>query len=242
LVDDVLDIVFPRFCCGCDERISERNLVVCRNCTEALEPVPLPYCPICGAGNARFVGADRCDDCPAGVIAFEAVRACFSFAGTAERVTKKLKYDHREEFADYMAGHMANWLPVLYKVVPFDVIVPVPLHPARQRERGFNQAELIAHRIGKGLGIPVSASLIARFRQTPTQTRLSRAERASNVAGAFRTGKPAAIAGKAVLLVDDVCTTGATLNECAKVLREAGSGPVRGLTFARAAVGFADRP
>jgi ComF family protein len=115
-----------------------------------------------------------------------------------------------------------------------DMLAPVPLHKKRLRQRGFNQALLLAAAIGQRFGIPLSCDNLVRVRYTRPQVELSAGERAANVAGAFALRRPAEAAGKSILLIDDVFTTGATLNECSRVLKEAGAASVTALTLARA--------
>ncbi|HKW92169.1 MAG TPA: ComF family protein [Methylomirabilota bacterium] len=116
-----------------------------------------------------------------------------------------------------------------------DLLVPVPLHPRRQRERGFNQASLLAHRVGRALGCPVRDDVLARAVATQSQASLDASARKANVRGAFRLRRPEEVAGRHVLVVDDVITTGATLTECVHRLEEAGAGPIGVLTVARVA-------
>lgn len=125
---------------------------------------------------------------------------------------------------------MTDQLPAVDSI---DVIMPVPLHPRRLREREFNQSLLLADRIAQHLRIPLSFTHLIRTMPSPPQTTLSRKERLRSLRGAFVLRRPDAIIGKRILLVDDVFTTGATMNECAKALRQAGSGDVVVLTLAR---------
>jgi ComF family protein len=113
------------------------------------------------------------------------------------------------------------------------VLVPVPLHPRRERERGFNQASLLARRVGLAWGVPVGGDVLVRVVATPSQTELDAPARRANVRAAFRLRRPELIAGRHVLLVDDILTTGATLSECARCLREGGAATVGALTVAR---------
>jgi ComF family protein len=116
-----------------------------------------------------------------------------------------------------------------------DLLLPVPLHPRRERERGFNQASLLARRVGRSLGCPVREDVLARVVATHSQTELDAAARRANVRNAFEVRRPAYIVGRHVILVDDVLTTGATLSECARRLRDAGATAVGALTVARVA-------
>ena len=113
------------------------------------------------------------------------------------------------------------------------LLVPVPLHPRRERERGFNQASLLARRVGLAWGVPVGGDVLVRVVATPSQTELDAPARRANVRAAFRLRRPELIGGRHVLLVDDILTTGATLSECARCLREGGAATVGALTVAR---------
>lgn len=187
---------------------------------------------MCSSGNAAFqpVGCDHCPKEPQ----FSVARAAYLYAGVADRMVKKLKYDRREEYAPELAKHMAAVVARDRDRLAADWIVPVPLHHTRRRSRGFNQAEQIARALARLTGMALARRVLRRTRPTESQTFLGREERALNVAGAFAVRRPEGIAGSRVLLVDDVYTTGATLNECARVLREAGAREVVCLAFARA--------
>ncbi len=158
-------------------------------------------------------------------------RAAGAYAGALSAIVHALKYQHRTSLAkplgDLIARHCGDALHGA------DLVVPVPLHPSRQRARGFNQAALLA----RALPLPCAEAL-ARVRATPSQTDLPADRRRLNVKGAFavvpRDRQRAALSGRCLVLVDDVATTGATLGECAKVLREAGAREVRAVTAARA--------
>lgn len=134
-----------------------------------------------------------------------------------------------------LAEPLAEMLCATWRIAPVvcELIVPVPLHPARVRERGYNQSALLARALGRHLGIPTAEDFVRRVRATKPQVGLSRPERLQNMAGAFA-AQHCLVGSPHILLVDDVCTTGATLEACAEVLRQAGAGGVRALTLARA--------
>jgi ComF family protein len=230
----LLDVVFPRICCGCDERIVEQGRIVCSRCERAMRPLRSPVCPRCGAEDAPLSAAGRCPLCPRGEIFFEAARAATLYAGPARAVVERLKYRARTEYADAIVPLMLRTFAEHYAQIPFDGVVPVPLHRTRRRERGYNQSELLARGLAQELALPVLSASLVRTRPTPSQTRLGRQAREKNVRGAFEVRIPDSVAGKALLLVDDVCTTGATLNECARVLRAHGARIVCALSFCRA--------
>lgn len=226
------DFLFPRLCCGCGERVLEPGRLVCIPCEKTLEDLRLPLCPVCGAPDVR-AGAPPCDNCPQGTLHFTAARATTPFEGLAKTLVEKLKYQGRVEYAPVMARRMAAGLEEHFPMVRFNRIVPVPLHSSRHRERGFNQSEELGRHLSRLTGIPMERKLLVRVRPTPSQTRLRRRERAENIRDAFACRAPEEADGLHLLLVDDVYTTGATLNECARILRAAGARSVRCLAYAR---------
>ena len=239
----VLDLVLPRHCVACEGALDTHETgVVCGRCWARLEPLAAPRCERCGhPERARpvFVTAERscawCELLPPYVRAVRSA-AWMGGAGSAPAIVHALKYAAWPEVAVGMAARMArlSW--------PADVereralVVPVPLAPARERERGFNQSALVATALAARWGIPAALDLLERGRATRTQTRLTPGERLANVRGAFRAtdGAPARLRGLHVVLVDDVVTTCATLNACAAVLFGRGARIVSYVTFGRA--------
>jgi ComF family protein len=157
------------------------------------------------------------------------------YEGPLRVAVHELKYRGRRRVAGRLAEAMAREAGARGLFDVDAVLVPVPLHPRRKRERGFNQAELLAAELGRRLGVPVAASALVRRACTPAQTGLSAAERRKNVAGAFAVRRRAQVVARVVVLVDDVVTTGATARACARALREAGAKDVRLLSAARVA-------
>lgn len=190
-------------------------------------------CVGCGAPGAFLCGvclADAPRAADATGVGLQLVLAPFQMKGAAQKAVHRLKYNGVRVLAAPMGAAMAQHLQ--RRGVAPDVIAPVPLHPSRQRERGYNQAELLAREVGRWLDVPVEAGLLVRTESAGPQVRAaSREERQANVAGAFRVRRAAI--GKSVVIVDDVTTTGATLQECAAALRRAGARRVWGLTFTR---------
>lgn len=227
------DFVFPRICCGCAGRVLEPGKLLCGRCAAEIVPLRVPLCPTCGRPDAA-AGSPTCDQCPDSNVFFAAARAATPFGGIAKVLVEKLKYSGCTEYAPVMAERMLAVMSEHFSSIEFDAIVPVPLFAARERERGFNQSRLLAQEIAAARGIRTDSRAVRRIRATRTQTRLSRAERADNIRGAFQAPRPEEVRGRAFLLADDVFTTGATLNECAKVLIEAGAVSVHCLAFARA--------
>jgi ComF family protein len=155
------------------------------------------------------------------------------YEGSLRAVLHELKYRGRRRVAGRLALELLASPDARRLLAPGAVLVPVPLHPRRRRERGFNQSELISAALARGAGLESAAGALVRRRDTAAQTGLSAAARRANVRGAFAVRRRARVAGRAVVLVDDVLTTGATAHACARALREAGAAEVRVLTVAR---------
>jgi ComF family protein len=196
--------------------------------------------PRCAACDVRVtLGAAFCRGCAASV---ERARvddprtiAAFLYGGAVARAIVRFKYERRPDLARPLGDLLWRAVEPHASALAGAVVVPVPLHRVRLAERGFNQAALIAGRLARHLGSPVACLALARVRDTPQQAALDRRTRLANVAGAFRVCVPARVRGRAVLLVDDVCTTGATLGACAHALVEAEAGSVSLAVVARAA-------
>jgi len=185
-----------------------------------------PLCECCG----REVGAgDRCQDCARERPAINGIRAVSRYEGAVREAIHHLKYNGQRALAEPLAELLQR--PAA-GVPPADAIVPLPLHPSRERARGYNQSALLARELGRRLDVPVLAAA-RRIRETRDQIGLNRRERQANVRGAFACSKPEAVAGKHLLLVDDVCTTGSTLLACAEPLLKAKAASVWGLVVAR---------
>jgi ComF family protein len=161
----------------------------------------------------------------------------FLLQGLARDMVHRLKYRNMRCLAPAMGALMAEH--VREHGISADVIASVPLHPRRLRDRGYNQAHLLAQAVAEGLGLPIATDALARVRPTPQQIAAGRPDRRANVANAFLAAPD--VGGLRILLVDDVCTTGATLEACADALRAAGAAKVAGLVFARTANTHPDR-
>jgi ComF family protein len=220
------DALLPPLCVHCAEPISAARPGVCRWCRATLRPLPAGClrCSLPRPGSPA--SCDRCREWPAGLTAVAATR----YAGAAESIAHALKYRGWSHLADLCAASMA--LALGPRACELDVLVPVPLHRARLRERGFNQSELIADALSRRLGVPVLDAL-ERARPTRSQVGLGRGARKRNVHAAFASRgdvRDGASAG----LVDDVATSGATLAAAAEALLAAGAARVSAVTFALA--------
>lgn len=241
LARGALDLVFAPVCVACRAPLStagdERR--VCAVCWSRARPVPVPRCPRCWSPVLPPPVPDvppRCTLCPTLPPYLRIVRSAFVLEGPARELVHALKYEGWSALAEPMARRMAA-LPLLPDVrEEVRMVVPVPLSAARRRERGYNQAALLAVGIAACHGWESHAELLLRSHATGSQTALHPAQRRANVAGAFRPRDhdPASLRGEHVLLVDDVWTTGATALACADALVAAGARVVSVVTFARA--------
>ena len=230
----LLSLCFPSCCGVCDERTAD-GCFLCERCAEDVERICEPRCERCsfpfrGAITEKFT----CANCEQRELHFECAVACFVSDGPVRTFIHGFKYSGQFYYRKTLSAWLAETLDdARIAAHPFDALVPVPLHHVRYRERDFNQAEVLAKGIAEKAGKPVWNAL-RRVRNTPTQTRLDREERAENLRGAFVVRRPEQIKGRDLLLVDDVFTTGSTVEECSRILRKAGAASVRVITVARA--------
>ncbi|HEY3013118.1 MAG TPA: double zinc ribbon domain-containing protein [Gemmatimonadales bacterium] len=219
--------LLPPACLLCSEPVPERegDALICDLCRVRWRPIPHPVCPRCGQPRLQDFECRLCAEWPKGL---SRVRSAVWLEGSARDAVHRLKYDGWTRAAEAIAQAMLGLDPLTAGVS----LIPVPLGPRRQRERGYNQSERIAAALGACTGMPVRTDLLQRVRETPTQTALTPEARHANVAGAFHAG---AGAGLELVLVDDVFTTGATLAAAAAALVKAGAARVEAVTFARAA-------
>lgn len=222
--NSLLDLLFPPRCVAC-RRLGAWLCPACRSRIDILRP---PVCSRCGQRiAARY---SLCAACWRQPLAIDGLRAAAYFSGPLRSAIHHFKYSGRRALAAPLGELLYDGYAVYQP--PADVIVPVPLYGARERQRGFNQSLLLAQELGQRSGLPLAMGELARLRDTAQQMKLGRAERRQNVQAAFAcTGN--GLAGRRVLLVDDVCTTGATLEACAAALRQTGAASVWALALAR---------
>lgn len=227
--DKSLNLLFPPTCISCNRA----GYLLCPLCSQQVKPIPAPICGRCGRAQPNQV--DECSRCLRPSWKLARVRAAGLFTDPLQRAIHALKYEGQKE----LAAPLARYLVIAYdQLLPcpakcsIDLIIPVPLHPQRQQERGFNQAQLLAEAFGVCVGQPVATQELRRVRFVAPQVGLDFDARQENVREAFDAAP--GLAGKRVLLIDDVITTGATFNACANALREVGVCEVYGLALAMA--------
>jgi ComF family protein len=235
-LDTGLGFIYPEACqiCG-HERATPSDGFVCAACAHQVRLIEPPFCQRCGLPYEGDISSVfQCANCREMDLQFGSARSAVLARDMVLDVIHRYKYQQALWFEPFLAGLLIRQAVPQLASGHWDVIVPVPLHPAKRRERGFNQAEGLALRLSRATRIPVDRRLLRRIVPTQTQTQLSRPARAANVRDAFalRPGHELA-RGKRVVLVDDVLTTGATTSACAGVLRSAGAGEVCVWTVAR---------
>ncbi len=225
LAEDLLNLFYPRLCPACSTAGLPMDMVICLDCQ-----VHLPYTryPVSSDNSfsSRFWGRLP-------IVAGTALLS-FSKGGRVQHLLHQLKYRGRQDVGVYLGKIMGEALKKAPAMQDVDLILPVPLHPRRLKERGYNQSACFAQGLSESMGAPWHGDYVVRTRQTATQTRKSRIERMENVAQAFEVRQPDALANKHVLLVDDVLTTGATLETCGELLLQ-----IPGLRLSRAAIAIA---
>lgn len=234
LFQAAVSLLYPATCTICRQHLRAGEYL-CDACEAKIARIVPPFCETCsepfdGSINTAFT----CANCAHRAIHFDAAVAAYRGRGIVRDVIHQFKYNRQI----HLRHVIARWLCAALdderlRNIQFDLIVPVPLHPARQRERGFNQASVLAELLSAQTSIPCKP-LLKRMRYTTTQTALDRSERMKNLHNAFRLRKNADVRGLRVLLIDDVLTTGSTLSECARILKRAGATSVHAATAARA--------
>jgi ComF family protein len=206
----------------------------CPDCNEKIKFITGNLCPVCGTIFPDSPAKSHlCGNCLENKTYFSCARAVVSYETIILHAIHQFKYGNNISVGALLASFMANFSFPDVDFTGYSLIIPVPLHIKRLRQRGFNQSLVLARALAKKKQISVNFSLLKRHKFTETQTGLNKAERNKNIKGAFEVSDKKKIAGKNVILVDDVYTTGATINECAKILTKAGAQKVTVLTLAR---------
>ena len=219
-----LDLLFPRRCVGC----GREGDFICSKCLLTIKHVYPPLCPLCGRPQVNGV---LCPDCISWQADINGIRSPLRFEGVIREAVHQFKYKNLRTLDGLLAGFLKEYL--LAYPLPINVLVPVPLHPRRLRERGYNQSGLLARGLSSLTGMAVIEDCLIRSRFALPQAKThSVVERRTNVAGIFNC-VDSRLKDKDVLLIDDVATSGATLNACAAAVKSSGAASVWGLTLAR---------
>jgi ComF family protein len=233
LLGGIASLLYPPSCTICAASV-DLGEYLCLDCESKVSRIVPPFCAKCSEPfDGAISGPFNCANCAHRRLYFDAAVAAYRSRGIVRRVILDFKYGKQV----HLRHLVARWIFAALddsrlREREFDLIVPVPLHPARQRERGFNQAGLLAELLSRRVAV-VTNTALERIRYTTTQTAFDRAERMENLRGAFRLRGNADVRQLHVLLIDDVLTTGSTLSECARVLKRAGARSVYAATAAR---------
>jgi ComF family protein len=241
LLGRLIDIIYPPRCPICQRffqdgaaTIENGGISFCRSCLLDFHRITSPVCPVCGTPfYSQAQGDHPCEGCLRKPPFYDALGAPYLYEGTLMEAIHQFKYGGKGFLADSLGLLLARFAVEWVRESEDLLTMPVPLHPKRLRERGFNQSLLLARHVARHLGTRLDFLSLRRLRYTSPQIGLRSEERRSNVRGAFGLEDPVVVKGKTVLLVDDVATTGNTLNECARVVKRAGCKKVLCLVLAR---------
>ncbi len=224
-------LVFPNICEICKSSVTAGAGPVCVPCRTRMKKIAPPFCPGCGRTSA---GPDRlCGQCGHGARPFDRAYAAFYYEGVTRELLHAYKYKERRSLEKIFAAALSDFVAAHLDTSEIDAVVSVPMDAPKTRRRGFNQSRLLCARLARSAGLPDLSGGFARRRSRGAQSLLRKSERAKNIAGSFFVKKPGTFAGKNVLLVDDVLTTGFTASECASTLKADGAASVTVLAAAR---------
>jgi ComF family protein len=228
-------LVYPEVCQLCStRRATPAEGFVCETCAGETSWIREPLCHRCGRPfQGQVTQAFECTNCRATELFFTSARSAVAAEGKVLDVIHRYKYNRSLWFEPFLARLLVVKAAPVLRGTDWTAIVPVPLHPRKQREREFNQAERLSRHLGAAIGVEVQTRWLKRVADTETQTHLTRKERVANVENAFGSPSETRLGGARIILVDDVMTTGATTNACARVLRQSGASEVCVWTVAR---------
>jgi len=234
LISTLLDLVYPRLCAGCGGRAPDDGTHICWDCAAGFPLVEEPHCSRCGDPvDGRVENIFECSLCRRRGPHFDLARAALRYRAGVKDAIHSLKYRRMTCLSRDLAGWLIAAYNVHYATLEIDAVTCVPLYPRRQRDRSYNQAALLGGELASGIGVPLASRCLERVRATASQIDLSAGQRRANVRNAFAVRGDGWVEGRRLLLVDDVMTTGATVDECSRVLKKAGAAGVYVLTVAR---------
>ncbi|MDI7260130.1 MAG: ComF family protein [Thermodesulfobacteriota bacterium] len=235
LFERLFRFLLPPQCHCCERFLEEGQQGICPDCLSKIQWITPPFCTICGIPFvSREVENHPCGACVTREKYFTIARALGHYEGPLREAIHRWKYEEKTHLTTFFGGQLAEGLRRYWDPKSLDFLIPVPLHPKRLRERGFNQVLLLVKELSRRTGIPYQKGLLQKKRPTVPQIDLSGTEREKGVKGSFHIQRKEEVEEKKILLVDDVFTTGATVNECSKVLLTAGAKRVDVFTIAHA--------
>ena len=230
------DIIYPKTCLICKQDLASNcaDELICVKCWTSIKKNTPPFCLRCGRNlDKKSLAKTYCPECLKNKMYFDRAFAPCVYEGPIKDLIHEFKYRKIDYLATTLSGLMVDFIrEYAVPINSMDIIIPIPLHPARLREREFNQAELLARNIASAFTLLVSTDNLVRFRHTRTQAELQGPDRLENVKDSFLVKMPDRIKGKNILLIDDVLTTGATSSEASRALKSSGANSVIVLTLA----------
>lgn len=235
ILTGLADIVFPPQCLTCESILDpENNTPLCPDCFSTIHFIQPPLCICCGIPFESTAGDNHlCSDCILSKPLFTIARAVGRYETRLLDAIHSFKYKGKISTGEILGKIMADFAYPAFTMTDYSLIIPVPLHPKRLRERGFNQSVILAKEISKRFHIPLDFLTLKRHMYTEAQINLGRKDREANVSGVFTVGDSAKIQGQRIILVDDVYTSGSTVRECTLVLMQSGAEAVAILTLAK---------
>ena len=225
----IRELLFPRRCPVCDRPVKPAGHLICDICKDKLKYVSEVHCMKCGKPLGKDT-EEYCEDCRKKKHKYIQGKSLYEYKSAAGTIYR-FKYGKRKEYAEFLGKEMSEHFGKNIRNWKADALVPVPIHKSRKRQRGYNQAELLAVELGKRLGIPVKSELIVRVRKTLPQKLLKESERQNNLKKAFKIGRND-VKLSTIIIIDDIYTTGSTVNEMADILNKMGIDKVYVLTLA----------
>ncbi len=225
----LIDLIFQKTCISCYSRLENKEQILCSECEQSLDFLT-GICEICGAPKEN----DSCEICESNEFFFDKACSIFHYNNIIQSLIHNLKYNEMRKISEYLGKYTKEYLSKFQPFSEINIITPIPLHRVKKRSRGFNQSEFLTKVISEQMNWTHIPNLILRKKFTETQTKLSRTKRQENVSNAFRLNPKFNIENKDILIVDDVFTTGATINSASNLLRNNGVNKIYVLTIARA--------
>lgn len=219
-IEELLSLVYPRRCPVCHEIVTPKGEMICIACRKRLRPILEPRCKKCGKPLSKEE-QEYCYDCAKGKHCYQEGIALYPYDEVMQKSIAYFKFRNRREYARPYAEEIQRYLGERLLRWNVDCMVPIPIHKKKQISRGFNQAEVLAKEVSRLLKIPVDAELLERIRKTLPQKELNEEERRKNLINAFQITKKG-VKYKKIILVDDIYTTGSTIDACSKVLKASG--------------------
>lgn len=226
--EGAVDLLFPRRCPVCDGIVREPGEKICLSCLKKLKLLTPPWCLCCGKKLSEE--AEYCPECGEAEQPFVRGRMLYEYQSAAPAIYR-FKYGGRREYADFFGEQVSLYLGDFIKSASPQALVPIPLHKKRERKRGYNQADLLAQSIGRRMGVPVLRRTLVRTKNTAPLKRLNPQERQNNLKKAFKIARND-VELKTIIIIDDIYTTGSTIKEAARVLKQAGAEKIYFITLA----------